>query len=121
MRKLIRLMAALSAVFVVASPVLAGMAVIETTAPLSERSDEAVKMAVMSAVQSAVKGAAAMGLSRVAVKGVQVLPRLVVVQILATDAGSNPGATESEQEDLQPPNDPKPSSGGRGEIKAWER
>src|SRR5262245_5053184 len=90
MRTLNRLLVGTALVLAVATPSFAGMAVIEITAPLTEHSNEGVKAAVKSAVENAVKGATAMGLSRFAVKNVHVLPRMVVVQVLATDSESDP-------------------------------
>ncbi|HXJ78886.1 MAG TPA: hypothetical protein VMS64_09415 [Candidatus Methylomirabilis sp.] len=68
------------------------MAVIETAAQLNEHTSEGVKAAVMAAVETAARGAKAMGLSQVTVRGVRVLPEAVVVQVVATDdaAGSSP-------------------------------
>src|SRR5262245_54740275 len=86
MRTLGTVAAAALLLLVAAAPCLAsGVAVIETTAPLAELSNEGITMAVATAIQTAAKGAAAMGLSHVAVKGVRVLPELVIVQVWATD------------------------------------
>src|ERR1700752_4177316 len=76
---------ALSIVLAAAPSCFWGAAVIETTAPLAEQSNEGVKTAVVAAVQNAAKGAAAMGLSHFELKGVRVLPNLVIVQVWATD------------------------------------
>ena len=74
---------------VIAAPAFAAsMAVIETVAPLNEQSEEAVKAAVMTAVETATRGAQAMGLPEVALKGVRVLPEMVIIQILATTSGA---------------------------------
>ena len=108
MRMLSRLLVGMALVLAVATPSFAGMAVIEITAPLNEHSNEGVRAAVKSAVENAVKGATAMGLSRFAVKGVHVLPRMVVVQVLATDSESDPvlepkpGGSEPGMESLVP-------------------
>jgi hypothetical protein len=81
----------------ITSPVLAAaMAVIETVAPLTGQSDEAVKAAVLIAVAMAARGAEAMGLPQIAVNGVRVLPDMVIVQILATAPAS--GEQESDDE-----------------------
>jgi len=102
------------------APVFAGMAMIETAAPLGERSDEGVKTAVATAVENAVRGAKAMGLPRVALNGVRVLPSMVVVRILATDTASDsaPSAPdEQEQRDRgQPDQDIEPGPLGSGEV-----
>jgi hypothetical protein len=76
-----------------AAPAFAGMAVIETAARLNEDSTEGVKVAVESAVETAVRGALAMGLSHIALNAVRVLPDTVIVQIVATD---RPESTESD-------------------------
>jgi len=90
----------------IAAPVFAAsMAVIETVAPLNEQSEEAVKAAVMTAVETATRGAQAMGLPEVALKGVRVLPEMVIIQILATTPGS--GGTEPNEE----PTPPQPGEG----------
>ncbi len=80
------------------SLVLAEMAMIETTATLNEQSNEGVKKAVATAVETAVRGAQAMGLSRVALNGVRVLPRMVIVQILATDSATESTPDEHDQD-----------------------
>ena len=72
------------------SPAVAAMAVIETAAQLNEHSDDGVRAAVLTAVETAARGAKAMGLSRITVRGVRVLPEIVIVQILATDAAPGP-------------------------------
>ena len=83
-----------------ASPVVAeGMAVIETAAQLSEHSNEAVKQAVLTAVETAARGAKAMGFSQITVKGVRVLPQMVVVQVIATDSSSGSVPSDQDQDD----------------------
>lgn len=67
------------------SPALAGVTVIETTAPLPDHSEQAIRTAVMEAAEIAVQGAVAMGLSWVQVRQVYVLADMVTIQILATD------------------------------------
>jgi len=82
-----------------AAPCLAsGVAVIETTAPLTEQSKEGITMAVATAVQTAAKGAVAMGLPHFTLKGVRVLPQIVIVQIWATDL-------DADETDAAPPED----------------
>src|SRR5262245_29961017 len=73
-----------------------GIAVIETTAQLSEHSNEGVKTAVLTAVETAARGAKAMGFTQITVKGVRVLPQMVVVQVVATDSAT--GATPDDQD-----------------------
>ena len=83
-----------------ATPVTAeGMAVIETAAQLSERSNEGVKTAVLNAVETAARGAKAMGFTQITVKGVRVLPQMVVVQVIATDSSSGLVPDERDQND----------------------
>jgi hypothetical protein len=96
--------AALALALASASPVVAAMAVIETAAQLNEHSNEGVKAAVLKAVETAARGAKAMGLSQITVKGVRVLPEMVVVQVLATDSapGSEPDG-EDQDGDTGPP------------------
>lgn len=103
MRAFSRFAVALLVVLMSTSPVVAEMAMIETTATLNEHSNEGVKTAVVTAVETAVRGAQAMGLSRVAVNGVRVLPRMVIVQVLATDSAteSAPDAPDEHDQDLE--------------------
>ena len=70
------------------APAFAAMAAIETVQALEDESDEAVEAAIQQAVQAAVRGALAMGLPRVELRGAQVLRGAVSVQILARDAES---------------------------------
>ena len=88
--------------FASASPAVAdgGMAVIETVAQLTELSNEAVTAAVMTAVETAARGAKAMGFTQITVKGVRVLPQMVVVQVVATDgtSGSAPDQNPDDEE-----------------------
>ena len=67
-------------------PAAAAMATIETVQALDDESDEAVKAAIERAVQAAVRGAVAMGLPRVELRGARVLRGMVTVQILAREA-----------------------------------
>ena len=83
-----------------ATPVTAeGMAVIETVAQLSEHSNEGVKTAVLTAVETAARGAKAMGFTQITVKGVRVLPQMVVVQVVATDSASGVMPDDQDQDD----------------------
>src|SRR5215475_10725609 len=83
-----------------ATPVTAeGMAVIETTAQLSEHSNEGVKTAVLTAVETAARGAKAMGFTQITVKGVRVLSQMVVVQVVATDSSSGAMPDRPDQDD----------------------
>ena len=64
---------------------LASEALIETTAPLADRSEESVKAAVIQAIDKAVRGASAMGFAWFQLRNAQVIEDEVAVQILATD------------------------------------
>jgi hypothetical protein len=87
-------------------PATADGALIETTAPLADRSEEGVKAAVVAAINKAVRGAAAMGFAWFRLHDAQVWEDEVVVRITATDEGPgrapevNPdaGAGESGEE-----------------------
>ncbi|HEV8674932.1 MAG TPA: hypothetical protein VGX21_12870 [Methylomirabilota bacterium] len=70
---------------VLASPALARVAAIETTAPLADHSAEAIEAALTQAVVTAVRGAVAMGLTWVQVRQAYVYTDLVSVQIVASD------------------------------------
>ncbi len=85
MRSLGYFAAALTFCLLVASPALAKVAMIETAAPIHDKSQEAVKAALKEAVSTAAKGALAMGLPWVQVRDAQVLQDAVAVQVLATD------------------------------------
>jgi hypothetical protein len=79
-----------------ASPALARVAAIETSAPLADHSDEAIKAAITQAVVSAVRGAMAMGLPWVQVRQATVLGELVTVQIVASDVEPEEDEAESD-------------------------
>ena len=66
-------------------PAMAGGALIETTAPLADRSEESVKAAVIAAIDKAVRGASAMGFAWFQLRDAQVSGNEVAIQILATD------------------------------------
>jgi len=99
MRAFSRFAVALFLVLGSTAAAFAGMAMIETAAPLGERSNEGVKSAVVMAVENAVRGAKAMGLPRVALNGVRVLPSMVVVRILATDTASDSAPSAPDEQD----------------------
>ncbi len=120
MRAFSRFAVALFLVLGSTAPAFAGMAMIETAAPLGERSDEGVKSAVVTAVENAVRGAKAMGLPRVALNGVRVLPSMVVVRILATDTASDSAPSAPDEQDQrdrdQHDQDIEPGPPGSGEV-----
>ena len=66
-----------------AAPVQAQGAAIETTAPLADKSEASINAALDSALESAVRGAAAMGLTRVEILSVYVGDSFVAVQVIA--------------------------------------
>jgi len=116
MRVFSRFVAALFLVLASMAPVFAGMAMIET----AERSNEGVKTAVATAVENAVRGAKAMGLPRVALNGVRVLPSMVVVRILATDTASDSAPSAPDEQDRrdrdQHDQDIEPGPLGSGKV-----
>lgn len=65
------------------APAPTEIAAIEATAPLDDSSEEAVKAAIVIAVQKAARGALAMGLPWVHVQGAYVRPGYVGVQVVA--------------------------------------
>jgi hypothetical protein len=84
-RSLLGATLALGLLATVPNPVGAGGALIETTAPLADRSEESVKAAVVAAIDRAVRGASAMGFEWFQLRDAQVSEREVAIQILATD------------------------------------
>jgi len=58
---------------------------IETSAPLSDHSDQGIEQAVKGALDTCVRGATAMGLSWIWLDRAVVLQDKVVVQMIATD------------------------------------
>lgn len=85
MKFIVRLAIALLLVLSVASPGLARMAVIETTAALENHSEQSVNAAFKEAAQTAVLGAVAMGFAWVQVLQAFVRGDTLAVRILATD------------------------------------
>lgn len=76
------------------SPGATELAVIETSAPLTEQTDEAIKDAVWKAVKRAVRGAMAMGLPRVELRGARVFDDMVTIEIVATDSETEPAESK---------------------------
>lgn len=86
MRGLAGLVAALLVMMVVAvSPAAARVVRMETVVSLTDRSDPAVKQALMEAFDTCLRGAVAMGFSRIRVDAIQVLQDTVVLAMVATD------------------------------------
>ena len=78
------------------APAMAGGALIETTAPLADRSEASVKAAVVAAIDKAVRGASAMGFAWFQLRDAQIAGDQVAVQILATDQEpAEPGAPDA--------------------------
>jgi hypothetical protein len=82
---------------------LAGSALIETTAPLADRSEGSIKAAVIAALGKAVRGAEAMGFAWFQLRDAQVAGDEVAVRILATD---DPPSGASETEPRESPSTP---------------
>jgi ABC-type iron transport system FetAB permease component len=91
------------------TPASAAMAAIETVQALEDESDEAVNAAIERAVQAAVRGALAMGLPQVELRGARLLPGAVSVQILARDAESQASDEEEPAGAVAPGRPSKPT------------
>jgi hypothetical protein len=99
---------------------LAGGALIETTAPVADRSEASVKAAVVAAIDRAVRGAAAMGYVWFELRDAQLSGNEVAVQILATDEGpempervapdERPGGSPEDQGRTEEPPETAPTS-----------
>jgi hypothetical protein len=96
-------------------PASAGGALIETTAPLADRSEASVKAAVIAAIDKAVRGAAAMGFAWFELRDAQISGNEVAIQILAVDEDparldeSDPGAeSDATEDDDAPADEPRP-------------
>ena len=101
-------------------PAMAGGALIETTAPLADRSEESVKTAVMAAIDKAVRGASAMGFAWFQLRDAQVSGNEVAIQILATDEDPGQGREidPGAEPDMAP--DAAPDAADDGEDRAEE-
>ena len=95
-----------------ASPAAAGGALIETTAPLADRSEASVKAAVIAAIDKAVRGAAAMGFAWFQLRDAKVSGDEVAIQILATDEKPD----EATEETPRPTPEADPGEGSRPET-----
>ena len=85
MRSLSRFALTSLVVLLMVSPVWARVATIETSAPLRDHAEQSVDAALQDAVETALRGAVAMGLSWVKINRALVLENMVTVQLLATD------------------------------------
>ncbi len=90
-------------ILVAASPARARVAAIETSAPLTDHSEQAIQLALTEAVMNAVRGAMAMGLTWVRLRDATVLADAVTVLIVATDAEpEDPKAADAEPQPTTP-------------------
>jgi hypothetical protein len=81
------------------------VAAIETSAPLTDHSEGAIRAAIEQAVLTAVRGAMAMGFQWVQVRQALVFTDLVTVKVLATDTepeGEDGAAPDDEPRDARP-------------------
>ena len=115
MRPLTWLVLTLLSLLCVAFPAAATVATIETAAPLSDHSDQAIKATITQVMQNVAKGALAMGLSWVQVNRVLVLADSVNVRVLATDI-KPANETEPEGDQDGGPLEPKPEAGPETDL-----
>jgi len=73
------------ATIVAVSPAWARVVRMQTVVSLTDRSDPAVKQALREAFDTSLRGAVAMGFSRIRVDAIQVLQDTVVLAMVATD------------------------------------
>ncbi|HTY80446.1 MAG TPA: hypothetical protein VMI34_21640 [Candidatus Bathyarchaeia archaeon] len=85
MNRPISLLAASLLMASLVTPVWARTVRIETTVALSDHSEETITRAITQAVETAVRGATAMGLSWIWVDGARVLSDTLVLRMTATD------------------------------------
>ncbi|HET8575999.1 MAG TPA: hypothetical protein VFO18_02780 [Methylomirabilota bacterium] len=102
MHSLLRSLTAAFLVLTVTAPVSATVVKIETAASLADQSEKSLDSALSEALEKSIRGAAAMGLSRVWFDQAFVMPGRVVVRMLATDE-------EIEGEDEAASAEPMPS------------
>ncbi len=102
MRTLNSLVLAFFLVLCVGSPALARMASIQTTAPLQDHAEQSIQAAIKEAVETAVRGAAAMGMSWVRLGRAMVLEDMVAVQIIASDSKPEGEPPASEDQGTEP-------------------
>jgi hypothetical protein len=106
---LIRLAIPLLAIVSLATPSFAKMAAIQTAVPVEDQSQSSIQTAAEQAVETAVRGAIAMGLPKVQLHRAVVVSNMVVVQILATDE-----AAEQENKQDEPQKKEEPQQEGQG-------
>jgi len=100
--------------FALATPALARVASIETTAPLTDQSEDSIKTALEQAVRTAVQGAVAMGFQWVHVRQAVIFTDMVSVRILASD--SEPESEDEAAADPAPEEDAEPTRPARIDI-----
>jgi hypothetical protein len=87
--------AILAAMALTVQPASARVVRIETAVSLTDRSDPAVKQALMEAFHTSMRGAVAMGLSTIRVDGIQLLHDSVVLATIATDEDDDDEAPDN--------------------------
>ena len=95
MRILAGLVALGMATIVAVSPAWARVVRMQTVVSLTDRSDPAVKQALREAFDTSLRGAVAMGFSRIRVDAIQVLQDTVVLATVATDGDDDDEAPEN--------------------------
>ena len=95
MRALAGLMALMMATVVAVPPALARVVRMQTVVSLTDRSDPAVKQALMEAFDTSLRGAVAMGFARIRVDGIQVLQDVVVLATVASDEDDDDEAPDN--------------------------
>ncbi len=108
-RAVLGLMVMCGAVLGTYAAAAARTATIEIAAPLHEHSDEGVQSALKEAVQSAAKGAMAMGLEWMQVSHAAVVGDSVAVQVLATDTPQSDSSSSSSNSSSPAPKGDSPS------------
>jgi hypothetical protein len=94
MRVLVWLAAA--SLILATSPVSAGVVRTETTVALYDHSEPSIRQAAREAFETSVRGAIAMGFSRVWVDEARVLPAAVVLAMVATDEDDDADETRAQ-------------------------
>ncbi len=91
---------ALLLVLSIVSSAVGRMAVIQTMAPLQDHANQSIEAAFKEAMQTALKGALAMGFSWVKLSKALILENMVTVQILVTDTRPEGGGEDGGEESL---------------------
>jgi len=84
-----------TATIVAVSPAWARVVRMQTVVSLTDRSDPAAKQALREAFDTSLRGAVAMGFSRIRVDAIQVLQDTVVLATVATDGDDDDEAPEN--------------------------